>query len=75
VIVPIIEEMEKLGNTKQEKKNFGSINYINNMNSDMLIFKGTINKYFTKVLINSGSSRNFIREKFAKVSQISFHPK
>src|SRR4051794_6272478 len=41
----------------------------------MLTFKGTINKHFTKVLIDSGSSGNFVREKFAKVSQIPLHPK
>src|SRR4051794_33159203 len=62
--IPIIEETEELGKTERGEKGFGSTNKIYNMNSDMLTFKGIINKHSAKVLIDSGSSGNFIREKF-----------
>src|SRR3954462_4450769 len=45
------------------------------MNSDMLTFNGRINKHFAKVLIDSGSSGNFIREEFAKKSRIPTYKK
>src|SRR4051794_16784066 len=63
--VLIIEEIKQLGNTERGKGGFGSTNKIHHMDNDMLTFNGIINKHSTKVLINSGSSGNFVREKFA----------
>src|SRR4051812_48194757 len=73
--VPIIEETEELGKTERGKGGFGSTNEIHDMNNDMLTFEGIINKHSAKVLIDSGSSGNFVREKFAKLSQIPLQPK
>src|SRR5437588_8900602 len=63
--VPVVKEVKKLGNTECGEKSFGSTNNVQNINSDMLVFDRSINKYFAKVLIDSGSSGNFIREDFA----------
>src|SRR4051794_18154557 len=41
----------------------------------MLMFDGTINEHSAKVLINSSSSGNFIREKFANSAQLLLHLK
>src|SRR3954447_22373582 len=68
--VPIIEETEELGNTERGEGGFGSTNEIHHMNNDMLTFNGIINKHSAKVLINSSSSGNFIREKFANFAQL-----
>src|SRR3954471_6297466 len=74
-MVPIIEEMEELGNTERGKGGFGSTNEIHHMDNDMLTFNGIINKHSAKVLIDSGSSGNFVREKFANSIQLSLQPK
>ena len=68
--VPVIEEVKKLGNTERREKGFGSMNNVQNMNSDILVFNRSINKHFTKVLIDSGSSENFICEDFMTKSKI-----
>src|SRR3954469_21940154 len=68
--VPIIEETEELGKTERGKGGFGSTNEIHDMNNDMLTFNGIINKHSAKVLIDSGSSGNFVREKFANSVQL-----
>src|ERR1700733_1816471 len=73
--VPIIEETKELEGTERGEKGFGSTNEIYNTNNDMLTFEGTINKHFAKVLVDSGSSGNFIREEFAKSSQTPLLPK
>jgi hypothetical protein len=73
--VPIIEETKELGGTERGEKGFGSTNEIHHTNNDMLTFNGIINKHSAKVLIDSGSSGNFVKEKFAKSSQISLQPK
>src|SRR3954467_5213615 len=73
--VPIIEETEELGKTERGKGGFGSTNEIHDMNNDMLTFEGIINKHSAKVLIDSSSSGNFVREKFTKLSQIPLQPK
>src|SRR3954449_5367825 len=73
--VPIIEETEELGKTERGKGGFGSTNEIHDMNNDMLTFEGIINKHSAKVLIDSGSSGNFVREKFAKSVQLPLQPK
>src|SRR3954451_22302748 len=68
--VPIIEETEELGNTERGEGRFGSTNEIHHMDNDMLTFNGIINKHSAKVLIDSGSSGNFVREKFANSVQL-----
>src|SRR4051794_7739012 len=45
------------------------------MDNDMLTFDRTINKHSAKVLIDSDSSGNFIREKFANSAQLPLHLK
>src|SRR4051812_44488293 len=74
-IVPIIEETEELGNTERGEGGFGSTNEIHHMNNDMLTFNGIINKHSAKVLIDSGSSGNFVREKFANFSKLPLQMK
>src|SRR3954471_19645514 len=69
-MVPIIEETEELGNTERGKGGFGSTNEIHHMDNDMLTFNGIINKHSAKVLIDSSSSGNFVREKFANSIQL-----
>src|SRR3954449_10461692 len=73
--VPIIEETEELGNTERGEGGFGSTNEIHHMNNDMLTFNGIINKHSAKVLIDSGSSGNFVREKFANFSKLPLQTK
>src|SRR3954463_6973603 len=67
--------MEELGNTERGEGGFGSTNEIHHMNNDMLTFNGIINKHSAKVLIDSGSSDNFIRERFANYSQLPLQSK
>src|SRR4051794_9087342 len=57
------------------KGGFRSTNEIHHMDNNMLIFNGTIHKHSAKVLIDSSSSSNFIREKFANSAQLPLHPK
>src|SRR3954469_14335590 len=73
--VPIIEETEELGNMEQGTGGFRSTNEIHHMDNDILTFNGIINKHSAKVLINSGSSGNFVREKFANSVQLPLQPK
>src|SRR4051812_23167114 len=73
--VPIVEEVKELGETERGMKGFGSTNNVQNINNDMLAFEGKINKHFAKVLIDSGSSGNFIREEFARKSKIPTYKK
>src|SRR3954467_3328887 len=73
--VPIIEETEELGNTERGKGGFGSTNEIHHLDNDMLIFNGIINKHSAKVLIDSSSSGNFVKEKFVISSQLLLQPK
>src|SRR3954467_13386215 len=67
--------MEELENIEQEKREFGSTNKIYYIDNDMLTFNGMINKHSAKVLIDSGSSGNFVREKFANSVQLPLQPK
>ena len=73
--VPVVEEVKELEKIEHGEKGFGSMNNVQNMNSDMLVFDGSINKHFAKVLIDSGSSGNFIREDFATKSKIPIRKK
>src|SRR4051812_21976585 len=45
------------------------------MDNDMLTFNGIINKHSAKVLIDFGSSGNFVRERFANSVQLPLQPK
>src|SRR3954467_4858992 len=67
--------MEELENIEQEKREFGSTNKIYYIDNDMLTFNGIINKHSAKVLIDSSSSGNFVREKFANSVQLPLQPK
>src|SRR4051812_40707091 len=73
--VPIVEEVKELGETERGMKGFGSTSNVQNINNDMLAFEGKINKHFAKVLIDSGSSGNFIQEEFARKSKIPTYEK
>src|SRR3954447_19954467 len=74
-IVPIIEETEELGNTERGEGGFESTNKIHPMDNDMLMFNRIIKKHSAKVLIDSGSSGNFVKEKFANSVQFPLQPK
>src|SRR3954463_3475906 len=67
--------MEELGNTERGEGGFGSTNEIYHMDNNMLTFNRIINKHSAKVLIDSGSSGNFVREKFANSVQLPLQPK
>src|SRR4051794_26611050 len=73
--IPIIEETEELGNTERGEGGFGSTNEIHHMNNDMLTFNRIINKHSAKVLIDSGSSGNFVRKNFANFSKLPLQMK
>src|SRR3954469_23916777 len=73
--VPIIEETKELGNTEREKGGFGSTNEIYHMDNDMLTFNRIINKYSAKVLIDSGSSSNFVKENLPTLPNFLFNQK
>ena len=73
--VPVIEEVKELGNTEHREKSFRSMNNVQNMNSNILVFDGSINKHFVKVLIDSSSSENFIHKDFMMKSKILIRKK
>src|SRR3954447_2955244 len=73
--VLIIEETEELGNTERGEGGFGSTNERHHMNNDMWTCNRIIKKHSARVLIDSGSSCNFGKEKFANSVQLPLQPK